>query len=363
MLWFKRNLFFVLSMLVGLGLAGWAAYDFFSVTAKNSADAGELQNTREQLKTLKSKSPVPSEENIQAAKEEEKQVGEFLARFRTAFPQFPAMPKTDEKGFKTILETTIEQWRQQATNADVTLPPHFNFSFSGQMEKLSYHMESIDAWLVQMAEIKIICDILFGARITALDSIQRIPVSEDDQGGADYIPGATVQSNEMGVLTPYKITFRGYSEQIEAVLEGFARSSNCWVVKDVDVRPSLASPPVVIPVDQSQPNNPQPQNNYMRPQPYMDPRMDPRFRMMGPGGGGRFPGGGFPERPRMMMPPSQAMQQPAAPAAPTTILSPKILYVTLSVDLVKFKPPDVETNKPAAAPRPSPRSTRLAPGH
>jgi hypothetical protein len=65
----------------------------------------------------------------------------------------------------------------------------------------------------------------------------------------------------------------------------------------------------------------------------------------------------------MMMPPPQSMPQPAAPAGPTTVLSPKILYVTLSVDLVKLKPPDVETNKPAAAPRANPRSARTAPGH
>jgi hypothetical protein len=365
MLWFKRNLFFVLSMVVGLGLAGWAGYDFYSVTDKNSEVAKTLKDNREQLKTLKSKSPVPTAENIQAAKEEEKRVGQFLAQFRTAFAPFPTPPKTDEKGFKTILETTIEQLRQQATNAEVTLQPNYYFSFSAQMEKLSYHVESIESWLAQMEEIKVICDILFRARITALDSIQRVPVSDDDQGASDYLIGANSLTNQLGVLTPYKITFRGYSEQIADVLEGFARSRHCWIVKDVDVRPSMVSPPMVIPPDLSQPA-PAPQM-FMRPQPmYNDPRMELRNRMReGGGAGGRIPGGGFPgERPiyrPQMMPQPQFLPQPQVPAAPVTVLSPKILFITLSVDLVKLKPPDVETNKPAARPAVNPRGPRVAP--
>ncbi len=360
MLWFKRNLFFVLSMLLGLGLTGWAVYDNYSLSEKNGTVADDLKTTRDQLKNLQGKSPQPTPENIQATRDDAKRVQEYLDKFHTAFAPFPTPPQTDQRGFKTILETTIEHLRQAASNADVTLPANFNFSFSSQMEKLSYHEDSIEPWLVQLEEIKVICDILFTARITALDSLQRVSVSEDDQGAADYLVGSAISTNQLGTVSPYKITFRGYSEQIAGVLEGFARSSHCWIVKDVDIKPSMAALPVVIPVEQPQQFVPPPRY-YRRPSPYGDPRNDPRFQFNG-GGGRPVPGqfAGRPMFPRPMMP-QEPYAQPTVPLGPVTILSPKILFVSLSLDLVKLKEPEVQTNKPVVKLNVNPRGARGAP--
>jgi hypothetical protein len=66
----------------------------------------------------------------------------------------------------------------------------------------------------------------------------------------------------------------------------------------------------------------------------------------------------FPQRP--MTPTQQAFMGPPPITVPVTILSPKILFVTLSLDLVKLKPPDVETNKPAVKPN-NPHGGRPAP--
>jgi hypothetical protein len=365
MLWFKRNLFFVLSILVGLGLIGWATYQYFNVSAKNAEVVGALKNDRDQLKNLKSKSPQPSDEAIQAAREDKKRVDDFLNQFRTAYAPFPPAPKLDDRGFKNHLEETIGQLRLEATNAEVALPNNFSFSFSSQMEKMSYHSESIDGWLEQLGEVKVICEILYNARIAALDSIQRVHVSEDDTSANDYIIGAEITTNKDNLwsVEPFKIAFRGYSEQIAAVLEGFARSPHCWIVKDVDVKPSLQGVPIIIPSDEPQQMTPMPTpyGGYRPYNPYNDPRM--RNQMMGgpggrPGYGGR-PGDGMPYRP--YVPPPSGYVPPPAPTVPVTVLSPKILFVNIALDLVKIKPPEVDTNKAPSKASSPPRGRPVPP--
>ena len=46
MLWLKRNLFFVLSMLVGLGAIGAAVYDYFSIRGANANVATNLRDRK-----------------------------------------------------------------------------------------------------------------------------------------------------------------------------------------------------------------------------------------------------------------------------------------------------------------------------
>src|SRR5579872_5907605 len=101
--WLKRNLFFVLSMLVGLGLIGWALYQYSNVTSKNSDVTAELKENRDKLKSLQTKNPFPNEENIAAAQDDEKRIEDFLAKFHTAFALFPQPPKLDDQGFKNHL--------------------------------------------------------------------------------------------------------------------------------------------------------------------------------------------------------------------------------------------------------------------
>jgi len=348
MLWLKRNLFFVLSMLVGLGLIGWAAYEYSSVSSTNAEVVAELKENRDKLKGLQTKNPYPSREAIAAAQEDKKRVEEFLAKFRTMFTPFPPPPALDEQGFKNRLTDTLAQLRTEATNSQVALPEKFGFGFSSLLDEVTYKSENIRPWLGELEEIKTICEILFNARVAAVDSIQRVKVAEDDTGANDVMfADTTTNQSGLWITTPYQITFRGYSDQIAAVLEGFARSPHCWIVKNVDVKQSLQQVPVVIPQEEVQP----PPQMYRRPEMYpygMDPRRDPRYQFGGDRGGGMPGMGGEQRMYRPNIPPPPGFQ-PAPPPGPVTVLSPKILFINLALDLVKLKPPEVETNKPPAA--------------
>jgi hypothetical protein len=65
----------------------------------------------------------------------------------------------------------------------------------------------------------------------------------DDAAGAlsDYLSDRPV-TNDLAVLTPYQVTFRGFSAEIAQVLEAFAASPNGFVVKTISVLPASMTP-------------------------------------------------------------------------------------------------------------------------
>jgi hypothetical protein len=98
---------------------------------------------------------------------------------------------------------------------------------------------SLDALPTQLGEVKTISEILFAARVNALDGVQRIRLSDDDANGSqgDYMDDQSV-TNDLAVITPYIVVFRAFSPEIAQTLAGFASSPNCFVVKGINVQPA-----------------------------------------------------------------------------------------------------------------------------
>jgi len=324
MVWIKRNLFFVISVAVGLLLTGYCGYLLYSSLDANSVVSDDYKTTQSNLGDMQQKTPFPSKENIQAAKEDQDNVHKFLVEFRKRFAPFPAPPVKDDKGFKIYLEDSLVQFRAEATNAGVQLPPGYTFAFSGLMGKLNYPPGNIASWMQQLQEIRTILDILYRAKINYLGSLSRVPVSIDDTGAGDLLQAATV-TNQWGVVTPYKITFRGFSTEIAAVMDGFARSSNCFIIKSIDVAPDTSVQPIVV---QTSPQ--QPAANYVPPPQYPNPALNRMGRERGVPGLRPLP---VPVTPAPGV--SSAVNMVAT--APVIILSENPLLVTISVDVVKLK--------------------------
>jgi hypothetical protein len=103
----------------------------------------------------------------------------------------------------------------------------------------------LNALATQLGEVKAISEILFAARVNALDGIQRARVSDDDANGpaADYLIDNSV-TNELAIMTPYAVTFRAFSPEIAQTLAGFASSPHGFIVKSINVQPAeaVASP-------------------------------------------------------------------------------------------------------------------------
>jgi hypothetical protein len=325
MAWVKRNLIFVIMIAVGLIATGYCGYLLSKALGANSGVSADYASALQQLQTQQQATPPATKENVQAAKADQERVRQFLGDFRRSFAPFPTAPKVDDRQFVEHLQWILREFAAGATNAGVQLPADYAFSFSQQRQKVSFSSDCIGPWMQELEEIRLILHILFAAKINYLEQIQRVPVCADDISGEDCLNTITV-SNQWGTVTPYKVTFRGFSTEVASVLSGFAVSSNCFLVKYVNVTPSREPLPQVAPPPQQQ----QQQQRYMPP-----PEYNPYMSEEGGGRGGRY-------RERRM--PQQAapivMAAPAAPAPPETILQETPLYITIVVDAVKLKMPE-----------------------
>jgi hypothetical protein len=248
--WIKRNLFFVIGLVVAVLLLGGAGfYDFQSWQANQDA-LSKLTDIYNQIQQDNGYHPAPGNDkvnNIQIAKDQQQQLQVWLKSAHEYFQPILPIPNPPDgqvtsEMFAPALSKVIRQLQKEAQDASVQLPPQYYFSFTAQSDKAVFDSSSLGQISQELGEVKTIVEILFGARINGLESIQRVAVSKDDTGGdqADYITDQPTTEN-MAVLTPYQVTFRGFSSDIANVLTAFASSPNGFVIQSVSVQPASAT--------------------------------------------------------------------------------------------------------------------------
>jgi len=355
MAWIKRNLYFVITVVVGLALTGFCGYKLYSALDQNKTDSNNYSSDESSMESLRKKPLYPNKDNIQAAQSDSERVRGFLNEFHKPFASFPQPPKLDDQQFKDYLQKIITRFGTQASNAGVGLPPGYRFSFGQQVDVFNYPADAIAPWMQELTEMDAILQILYNAKINYLVKIKRPVIAGEPIMGDDYTATGTVTNTSSGMTkTPYMVNFRAFSAEIANVLAGIAASSNCFIVKTIYVSPSREPLPVI-----AEPPPPPPPQVQMRQFQFPPPESQPN--PFSPGG----PGGRFRERRQGPPPPeySQAYQQaqaPAAAAGPVNVISETPLFVTLHIDVVKLKapePPAPATPAPGTTPRP-PRTRR-----
>lgn len=256
--WIKRNLYFLIGSLVALVLMGLAGYYLYSKWELNSEILGKLDEQYAKLKRLNEQNPHPGNDkidNIKAAKQQQKELREYISKARQYFQICPPIPvpegpKLTQQEFSSALTRTLDQMLREAAKASVNLPPKdsggqtYSFSFAAQRERLAYATGSLEPLAVQIGEVKAICGVLFAAKINSLDNLRRERVSDDDFKGpqSDYLPDKSV-TNDLAVLAPYEVTFRCFSSELAAVLAGFEAAPCGLVIKTINVESAPAAPP------------------------------------------------------------------------------------------------------------------------
>jgi len=346
MSWVKRNLYFLIGGVIALVLLGGAGWYLYSKWDLNNTNLANLNQSYSELKALNDKNPNPGGENIKIAKDQRKEMLDYISRASKYFqkiPQIPDLPKKTDRDFASALSRTIDQLRRDSTNASVNLQENCNFSFTAESHKIAFAGGSIEPLSTQLGEVKAICDVLFQARVNALDSLRRERVSGDDAAGpaTDYLTESST-TNSLAILTPYELTFRCFSPELASVLAGFASSPNGLIVKSLNVEVSgtvpgelTASPaiPVAVPT-------------YVAPAPGVSPEAA-RYGMDRYGqnryGQGRY-GEGASSFPGYTPPPQPQPQQYVAPAAAApkgggglpVVVDEKQLKVTMQLVAVKL---------------------------
>jgi hypothetical protein len=336
--WIKRNMALVISgvvVLVALGGAGF--YLFTRISADKDADA-ELAAAQQTLQEFVGKSPFPNQENVKFAKQHQQQLQGYLDRCLKFFPKTVTMTPELTNRFSVFLATTLADLHAAARAANVTVPTNFAFGFSAQKEQLQFEASALPKLITQVTDVRNMCGVLFQSGIYEITKVQRAPThtSEDPTSGAqsqDILPPPqrTISTNDspQALVLPYEVTFRCTSEQLAAVLDGLARSSNGIQVKWMKVLGGETEN-----VDQTDATG------------GMDPRMMmmSRYGMMNPAMMGRYGMG-------MRRPP---MTPQAAPTpTPTTstrkngpVIEDKPFNVTLTVEVIRLMPAQKATQNP-----------------
>ncbi len=386
--WIKRNLYFVIGGVVALLLMGLTGFYFYSKLQLNNEIMQKLDEQYAELQRLSGEKPHPGYgqvNNIQAARDQEREVRAVLKKVRAHFQPIPAIPdapKVTSQAFSASLRRTIDQLQKQATNESVMLPPNYSFSFEAQKPRVTFAPGSLEPLAVQLGEVKAICAILFAAKINSLDNLRRERVSADDATGpqTDYLEQKSV-TNDLAVLTPYEVTLRCFSSELGALLAGFGSSPYGFMVKSINVESADSGAPF-------EGMNPEMAMPGYAPAGMPAPRMEAetmarRYGAEMPGGrfgaapvggggaemsryGGEMPGGGavyggIPLRPLGSQPTAPPVYQnygyaAAAPAAQRgglqTVLDEKQLKVTFTLETIKLLPPKKDGAARAVTPNP-----------
>jgi hypothetical protein len=246
--WVKRNLLFTIGGIIALLLLGAAGYYDYTSWSHNSEKFDQLNEIYSKLNELNNQKPAPGNgkvDNIKTARDQETEVRDWINRtgdyFKPIAP-IPDSPTVSSEDFAAQLRRTIDLLQREAEAASVQLPPKYGFSFEAQRSIVKFAPGSLPTLAVQLGEVKTLAEVFFAARVNSLDGIQRCRVSDDDTPGpaSDYNSDTSV-TNNLAILTPYVITFRGFSAELAAVLSGLAASPHGFIVKGISVQPAGAT--------------------------------------------------------------------------------------------------------------------------
>lgn len=345
MAWIKRNIGMLIGGIVALVLLGLGGWYLYSKMQEDEAITAELDQATSSFKEIVNRPIHPGNDrvnNIQLAKDEHKKMEDVLMRIRNRITG-PELPKDlTNKDFRALLDNTVAELAREADRQAITLPQGGkDYWFTFAVEKTAVEFKSLETLTYALMDIKSICDVLYSAKIHDLIALKRVSTSSDESGG-DFLYDKRINTNDYTIVSPYEVTFQGFSSELARVMEGLIKAKRCFVVKNigVDVAPNAGAPP-------------KPKTT-TAPPPMMFPG---RY---GPMGGGRYGGmaggygmggygmGGY----GMPQVPIQPQSVPQAGPRKNVLLDENKLRFTLSIDSVRLKP--LPAKKPATA-QPAPK--------
>ncbi len=314
MVWLKRNWMLLVILLVAAGLLAGAIVYLVAMMGARSKAAKELKEKQDNLSRLVNFDPSLDDANIQKIKEE-------IQWFKSYTPQLAALlqPDTnvvlnlDDQAFKSRLDTTVSDLNNKAASAGVTVRAKYSFTFDQQRTMVRFPANSVPVLASQLNEIQELCEILFRSKVHSLDTLRRVRAYPDEPAGsADYIDGSSIVTNNTAggdvVITPYDLSFRGFTAELSSVLQELSKSKVFFNVKRLSVQALEVPPPVEVLPPSPTPGRPGP-----APQRGKAPATtaEPVFQTV------------MDEKPlRILMSLEVVKLLPAAPAAPAAAMTP-----------------------------------------
>ncbi len=245
MAWIKRNLFFFIGSILALGMIGAGGWYFYAQYSAEGQFGSQINEDYDKLRDLNQQNPHPGKkggqvDNVQAALDQQAALNAWIESTRPFFK--PVKPLENLNNFPNELDSSVVQLQREARQDGVSLPPSYYFTFLAQKSMLVISRKTLPQLAARLGEIKVICGILFDAKINALESVRREVISEDDTNGPDYLPPDQHTTNTaLAEITPYEVTFDCFSGELATVMGNFAASPYGLVVTSVVVEPAQSA--------------------------------------------------------------------------------------------------------------------------
>ena len=237
MAWFKRNLLFVVGLLVAFVLLGIGVWYFMAQKSAADEVAVSLQDSASKLDALVQRKPYPNADNIKLAKADQLRVAAFKTNILQKFVGTGTPEKIDTARFKGLLEDTIARLERAADRSGVKLPStNYSFTFQDVRGKMQLQESKLGVLASQLVDIDNICRELFDAKIHQLISIKRPNMLTNETIGSEYLTKKPSPNAAAGMTAyPYEVVFQSLSTELGMALSGVANSPHMIVVKWVNI--------------------------------------------------------------------------------------------------------------------------------
>lgn len=241
MLWLKRNLFFALSLAVAVGLFGYGCFYGFTQWSSNAEVDKQIEQADQELKKIYDSPGIfPSPTNIAVLQQQEADLRKFLEESSKRRVGLTFDAKISPSNFKTLMDNTLADLLRDAERERIGIVQR-DFSFSAVKPLVSFAEGSVPLLAEQLAEIKLICGVLFRSEISSLENLRREAVSKDDVTGAATVDYHNVirRTNELtgDVSSFYIVTVQGFSESLSSILNNVQRVPEGLSVRLISTSP------------------------------------------------------------------------------------------------------------------------------
>jgi hypothetical protein len=243
--WIKQNIVLVASLVVSLAMIGGSGYYFYSMIGAEGGLNAELATAQSTYADFLGKTPFPSPENFELIKQQQTNLLALRARTEKQFPVLVTSDKIRSSDFADKLAGVVDELKMAAQTANVTLPTNNTlFAFTAQRAMLQFDSNALPVMMVQLGDIKTLCNILFESKVYEINGIKRAALPSDaaakEAYPTDYLPSSrNVVTNALtgAIVLPYELTFKGVSVELATVMEKMAKSPAGILVKAVTVAP------------------------------------------------------------------------------------------------------------------------------
>ena len=224
------------------------------------ATTRELESAYQRLQQLNNRNPFPSAENVDKIRLNLEELRKQAAQIRDVQVRSQIKGESMEPAeFAPLLEKSSRRLQQKAQESGVVLPSGFAFGFPRYAEGALPNKDDVFRLVAQLRAVEAVCDVLFQASISQVDSLERQVFDESSAGGevaapearrtrratAEAAPVATsiplTESNALYSVERITVTVQGREIAIWDVLNAVVRHPSFMVLVDVRLENTLAT--------------------------------------------------------------------------------------------------------------------------